>query len=112
MFFDGTCRVEIIKRTRTIDGIGGIAGDIGVAGNGGAVPLQIIRVKCSRPNRRIKGWGAQAIQRGAAGDGSNSNGRSSYKRKDHGRQFAGGKPNGRVEPGFSNSAAVVIGGQG
>lgn len=111
MLFDSTCRVEIIKRTRTIDGIGGIAGNIGVAGNGGAVPLQIIRVKCSRPNRRIKGWGAQTFQRSGAGDGSNCNGRSSHKRKDHGRQFAGGKSNSRVEPGFSNIAAVIIGGQ-
>lgn len=112
MVFDSTCRAEIIKRTRTVDGIGGVAGDIGVASNGGAVPLQIIRVKCSRPNGRIKGWCAQAFQRSGAGDGSNGNGRSSHKRKDHGRQFAGSKSNRRVEPGFSNIAAVVIGGQG
>lgn len=64
----------------TVDGIGGVAGDIGVTGNGGAVPLQIRRVECSRPNRRVKGWCAQAFQRAAAReDRSNSNRGSSHK---------------------------------
>lgn len=74
----------VARIRRTVNGIGGVAGDIGVAGNGGAVPLQIRRVEFSRPNGRVKGWCAQAFQRSGAGDGSNRNGRSSHERKDHG----------------------------